>query len=125
MKSLQHVSLMITLALLGGCTTHSFIPTGEKLVTHTAKPTNCGAKVLLNYPKKAKYSEIGICSAQVPGGGMISDKTPEAVIELQKCACLQGGDAIILGKANDAGFIGGFGYSQQVAKARGIVIVFE
>ena len=54
---------------------------------------------------------------QAPGGGMISDNTPDAVAKLQRCACLQGGDAIIIGGMNEAGVIPSYGgYSQQVAK---------
>ncbi|MBN2867002.1 MAG: hypothetical protein JXK16_13420 [Thiotrichales bacterium] len=112
--------------MLNACTTHRFIPTGISQVTRPAKPANCGAKVLLRSPENIKFSEIGICMAQAPGGGMISDNTPDAIAELQRCACLQGGDAVILSGMNEAGVIPSFGgYSQQVAKSQGVVIVFE
>lgn len=64
--------------------------------------------------------------AQVPGGGMLSDNTPEAIAELQRCVCSAGGDAIILNSSNEAGIIPAFGgYSQQAAKAQGVVIIFK
>ena len=124
---MKHISglLLIVLATTS-CASHRFIPTGMANSTALSKPKDCGAKVLLRQPVNIKYSELGICMAQTLGGGMISDNTPEAIIELQKCACLHGGDAVILGGTIEAGVIPGFGgYSQQVAKSQGVVIMFE
>lgn len=57
---------------------------------------------------------------------MISDKTSEAIEELQRCACIHGGNAVVLSNTSDAGFTGAFGgYSQQVAKAKGVAIFIE
>ena len=120
------VLFVILAVLLSGCSSHRFVPIGMASSAISAKPENCGAKILLHAPSGVEYEEIGICYGQTPGGGMISDKTPEAIIELQKCACVHGGDAILLGGTGDAGVMPAFGgYSQQVAKAQGVVIVFK
>jgi hypothetical protein len=118
-------SVLFFAALTTACTTHRFVPVGMTQPNHT-KPADCAATILLRAPSDTPYSEIGICMAQTPGGGMISDNTPEAIGELRRCACLSGGDAIILGNSNEAGIVPAWGgYSQQVAKAQGIVIIFE
>ncbi len=53
---------------------------------------------------------------------MISDKTPEAILELQKCACQNGGNAIVYAGDSESGIHTGFGYSQQHIKARATVL---
>ncbi|MDM4772401.1 hypothetical protein [Solimonas sp. SE-A11] len=126
MKQAAKACGLAILMLVGGCTGHRFVATGVTQAQYPAKPKNCGAKVLLRPPEGIRYTELGICMAKAPGGGMISDNTPDAIEELQRCACLQGGDGIILGSANEAGVMPAFGgYSQQVAKAQGVVVVFE
>jgi len=120
------LSMGIVAVIATGCVRSTFIPTG--LNGHNFEPQSpaCGAKVLLAAPKGVSFQEIGICMAQAPGGGIVSDNTPDAIFELQRCACLHGGNAIVLGGTNEAGLLGGVtGYSQQVAKARGIVIRVE
>jgi hypothetical protein len=120
------ISILLFPLVLAGCANHSFVPIGMSAETLVPKPASCGAKVLLRPPKNMQYSEVGICMARAPGGGMVTDNTPMAIKELQKCACLQGGDAIVLSGANESGIIPAFGgYSQQSAKAEGIVIVFK
>ncbi len=110
---------------LSGCGTHKFVPTGMSNNTYAPKSSKCGEKMLRSFPKDVAFEEIGISYGQTPGGGVMSDKTPEAIAELQECACLNGGDAFVLASTRDSGFHGTLGgYSQQVAKAEGIVIVF-
>lgn len=124
-KKIIGLILLLSL-LLTGCASHRFVPTGMDQTVRTPKPENCNAQILLRFPNNTVYSEIGLCMAQVPGGGMISDKTPEAIAQLQRCSCLAGGDAIVLQGTNDAGIIPAFGgYSQQVAKSQGVVIIFK
>jgi hypothetical protein len=54
---------------------------------------------------------------------MISDNTPEAIEELQKCACEAGGDTVVLQASDDQGFMTQFGSSQQTVKVQGIVVI--
>lgn len=122
LKSLHIISVL----MLTGCAQSTFIPTG--LTSHSAVNTNkdCNAKVLTSAPS-VKFEDIGLCLAEAPGGGIVRDATIDVVQELQKCACSNGGEALILNSTDEAGLIGlGIGgYSQQKVKGKAIVIVFS
>lgn len=121
MKVLQSfTSVCILMAALQGCSSHRFIPTGDS-PREASKGPECGAAVLRQMPT-TPYRELGLCYAKVPGGGIVGDKTPEAIEELQKCACEAGGDAVVLQGTNDQGFMTQYGSSQQTVKAEGIAI---
>lgn len=122
MKALK-VTLLITLAVsaLQGCSSHRFVPTGDS-PREASKGSQCGATVLRQMPSPP-YRELGLCYAKVPGGGMISDNTPEAIEELQKCACEAGGDAVVLHTSDDQGYVTQFGSSQQTVKVQGVVVL--
>jgi hypothetical protein len=111
----------LVLVALQGCSSHRFVATGDAPKVDS-KGANCGATVLISVPS-TPYQELGICYAQVPGGGMISDNTPEAIEELQKCACEAGGDAVLLGGTNDQSTMTMYGSTQQNVKTQGIVII--
>lgn len=121
MKALQS-TLLLTLAVgaLQGCSSHRFVPTGDAH-REASNGLQCGATVYRQLPA-TPYRELGLCYAKVPGGGIIGDKTPEAIEELQKCACEAGGDAVVIQGTNDQGFMTQYGSSQQTVKAEGIVI---
>lgn len=122
MKVLQAFTIVsLLVVVLQGCSSHRFVATGDSPKV-ASKGTQCGATVLLSAPN-TPYQELGICYAQVPGGGMISDKTPEAIEELQKCACEAGGDAVLLGGTNDQSTMTMYGATQQNVKTQGIVIL--
>jgi hypothetical protein len=78
--------------------------------------------VLQRPPDDRKFIELGFCTTSMPGGGMITDKTPEAVRELQTCACKNGGNAIVYQGDSESGIHTGMGYSQQHIKARATVL---
>lgn len=121
MKALQ-ATLLLTLAVgaLQGCSSHRFVPTGDS-PREASKGPECGATVLRQLPT-TPHRELGLCYAKVPGGGMISDNTPEAIEELQRCACEAGGDAVVLQGSNDQGSATQYGMTQQEVKAQGVVI---
>ena len=120
------VKIGMVAMMLSGCASHNFIPTGMTSSALPPQSPDCGARVLLQMPTGSNIREIGLCMAQTPGGGMISDNTPGAILELQRCACLHGGNAIVLSGMGEAGMMGSaLGYSQQVAKAQGVAIRFE
>lgn len=113
------------IALLSGCTSHEFIKTGAH-DGYQPKHENCGAHIFRSAPKGQDFIELGLCMATSPGGGVISDNTPDAVRELQKCTCLQGGDAVILQNMSENGTVGSaFGTSQQQVKVTGIAIKYK
>jgi|GEM_PF-2288082 len=122
MKILQMPTIaIIIMVALPGCASHRFVATGDAPKV-ASKGIQCGATVLLSAPS-TPYQELGICYAQVPGGGIISDNTPEAIEELQKCACEAGGDAVLLGGTNDQSTMTMYGATQQNVKTQGIVIL--
>ena len=93
--------------------------------TFAAKEKDCPIRVLTSLPEEGTYTEIGICNGSAPGGGMVSDRSHKAIDQLKKCACENGGDAIVIIEQDDRGNSSGFGYSQQTVKARSIVIAFK
>lgn len=113
----------LAVTLLAGCTSHRFIPTGDG-PKMASKGPSCGATVLRRAPI-GSYKELGICTAKAPGGGVISDNTPDAIAELQRCACEAGGNAILLESNTDQGLMTGFGASQMTVTAQGVVILRE
>lgn len=111
----------LLLAALQGCSSHRFVATGDAS-KEDSKGAHCRARVLRTMPS-VPHRELGLCYASVPGGGIFSDKTPEAIEELQKCACEAGGDAVVLDGTSDQGVMSSFGASQQTVKAQGVVIL--
>lgn len=110
---------------LQGCASHEFIKIGDHN-GYKPKSENCEIHILRAEPKNKDFIELGLCMASAPGGGVISDNTPDAIVELQKCSCLQGGDAVILQDISENGITGSaFGSSQQQVKATGIAIKYK
>ena len=122
---MKRLSIAMLALSLTACASHEFIKTGESQA-HAAKPADCGATIYRTPPTDKQYQELGICMASAPGGGIVSDNTPDAIRELQKCACLQGGDTIILGGTSESGMVGAVtGSSQQQVKASGVAIKYK
>ena len=122
---MKRLSIAILALSLTACASHEFIKTGESQA-HAAKPADCGATIYRTPPTDKQYQELGICMASAPGGDIMSDNTPDAIRELKKCACLQGGDAIILGGTSESGMVGAVtGSSQQQVKASGVAIKYK
>ncbi|MDC9563921.1 MULTISPECIES: hypothetical protein [unclassified Pseudoalteromonas] len=122
---MKKLSVVLLSLALSACAGHEFIKTGESQ-NYTAKNEDCGVTIFRAPPRGKQYQELGICMASAPGGGIISDNTPDAIRELQKCACLQGADAIVLSGISEAGAVGFVtGPSQQKVKATGIAIKYR
>jgi hypothetical protein len=117
----QLVFIICLLALLSSCSNYNFIRTGLDNTQFAPQPANCDVIVLTSLPTDRVYTEIGICKGTVPGGGMVSDRTHAAIKQLKRCACANGGNAILLNNTDEGGYFTEFGYSQQVAKASGRV----
>ncbi len=115
------------MAFSSGCfkAKHGFIASGMMQAKRSPKPLTCDIRVLTALPPADSYSELGLCTATATGGGAISDKTPDAVVELKRCACEHGGDAIVVGKLGSEGYGSIFGYSQQGVSATGVVIAWD
>lgn len=111
--------------LVSSCASHSFVKTGTD-GSFTKKPENCQIDIYtaINMPDRA-MTEIGICFGKAPGGGLISDSTPEAVNQLKKCACKNGGDAIVLNPTGESGVFTRAGYSQEVVQVNGKVYRYK
>lgn len=115
-------ALLVMLALvLPGCTSTSFTRTGFD-APPPRQPGPCSAVVLQHEPSDRKFIEIGFCTTSVPGGGVITDNTPNAIAELRQCACQNGGNAIVFHGEGESGVHTGFGYSQQRVKAHATVL---
>lgn len=111
----------VACSFLSGCTSTSFTRTGFD-PPPPRQPGPCSAVVLQRFPTDRKYVEIGFCTTSVPGGGVITDNTPDAINELRICACTNGGNAILFQGEGEAGVHTGFGYSQQRVKAHASVL---
>ena len=111
--------------LVSSCAPHSFVKTGTA-GPFTTKPENCQVDIYTspNLPDRT-MTEIGICFAKAPGGGVISDNTPEAVNQLKKCVCQNGGDAIVLNPIGESGVLTRAGYSQQAVQVSGKVYRYK
>ena len=118
----QTLLIITSLMLVVGCSQHSFTKTS---FTQPRAPQmeNCTIVVLQRFPVDMEYEELGICHASVPGGGIIADNTPKAINELKKCACLNGGNAIVMrpGNIKSTG-LSGMEFSQQKVEASATVI---
>lgn len=119
---MKKISIMLAIFLLWGCARHTFTKTGFSTSPISPKPSHCEIVVLQGFPADRKYIELGFCHASVPGGGVIRDATPDVIRELKKCACLNGGNAIVMGTENETGILTIFGYSQQRVKLRATII---
>ena len=118
---MKSIVLALLSIVLTACTSTNFVKTGfDQVPAHTLTP--CNAVVLQHTPENRKFVELGFCTTSLPGGGVIKDKTPEAVKELQSCACQNGGNAIVYQGEEESGLHTGFGYSQQHIKARATVL---
>lgn len=127
MKKLTIYSTSFLLFLfLTGCANFKFIKTGFQTENLSPLGENAEVYVITSIPKDAsKVIELGICKGTAPGGGVISDRTDKAIDQLKKCARLNGGNAIILGSNSEGGYLSEIGYSQQVAKAQGVIYYIE
>jgi hypothetical protein len=114
--------LFVAIAVsVAGCASTNFVRTGfDQPPPRASGP--CNAVVLQRAAEDRKNVELGFCTTSMPGGGMITDKTPAAIRELQTCACQNGGNAIVYMGDAESGIHTGFGYSQQHIKARASVL---
>lgn len=121
-KNVLTITSILTLTLLfTGCANYRFIKTGLDQTNFSPREKDCSVSIITSLPTDRKYVEIGICKGTAPGGGMISDRTHKAIEQVKKCACENGGNAVLLSSGNEGGYLTDFGYSQQVVKASGTV----
>ncbi len=118
---MRKATVVIALSLLG-CTSSNFTKTGFDTKTRPPLADNCPVVVLESMPTDRPYEELGFCNASAPGGGVISDKTPDAIAELKRCACRNGGNAIVFKTGDERGVQSPFGYSQQKVMARATIL---
>lgn len=115
---------MSILTLTTACASSNFTKTGFQTPL-AARAWPCDVATLREAPTDRPYAELGLCNSSVPGGGAFSDKTPDGIVELQKCACSAGGNAIILVSTKPSGMQSMFGYSQQRVDAQATVLKVE
>ena len=84
----------LTLITLG-CSSATFSPTALD-TQHPPPQSPCQVAVLQHAPTGGNFTELGQCSVSVPGGNILFDNSPAAVRKLQRCACENGGNAIIV-----------------------------
>jgi len=89
-RRLRAIVVVVSAALVAGCASATFIPTGR---TFPAKPENCTIEVFSSKVPDRAYEEIGI----IEGEGMLGKESLLDVLpEMKKEACLAGGDALII-----------------------------
>ncbi|MEA2164424.1 MAG: hypothetical protein QOK37_2551 [Thermoanaerobaculia bacterium] len=115
-------TLWLVVLSLAACTSSNFTKTGFETKTRPPLPDNCAVTVLESMPTDRPYEELGFCSASAPGGGVISDKTPDAIAELKRCTCRNGGNAVVFKSSDERGMQSLFGHSQQKVMVRGTVL---
>jgi hypothetical protein len=83
----------ICLIVSSGCSKHSF----ESLTDQTYEPkVPCKLKIIVKFEENTadKYLLIGTCEAKAPAGQSRSRNTNNALAQLEKCACENGGELI-------------------------------
>lgn len=117
------LTIISTCALIAtsSCASYRFTKTGFDDGKFNRRPLDCDITVLTSLPTDREYVEIGLCDGKSPGGGVLVDKSPKAIEQLKKCACENGGNALLLRDNKENGGLTSFGYSQQVVKASGVV----
>ena len=123
---MKQIFILLGTLLLTSCANSRFIQTGFNTQALPPLDKNAPVSVITSVPKNAtKVVELGLCKGTAPGGGIISDRTHKAIEQLKKCARENGGNAIILCGNSEGGYYTEIGYSQQVAKAQGMVYYIE
>ena len=107
--------IVICLAALAGCASSNYMPNAGK--ERTPLPEGCPVQMLSTAPK-GEFVELGVCSAKASGGGAFMDFSEKALVELRRCACQAGGNAVLVMSQGDTGFLG----SQQRVRATGSVL---
>ena len=95
--------LLAPLALLSGCATANFVPTGG---TAPARSEDCPIEVFSSQRPDRAYVELGILEGQ---GSLGKESLRDVLPELKKEACRAGGDAIILGTSQISAKVMGSG----------------
>jgi hypothetical protein len=113
---------LLPLLSVAACTSTNFTRTGFEAAPPRQPGEPCQAVVLQRPPSDRQFIELDFCTTSMPGGGVITDKTPAAIKELQDCACQNGGNAIVYFGDSESGIHSGLGYSQQHIKARASVL---
>ena len=117
------ITIICFLFLFSSCATYSFVKSGTE-EAFPPNPEDCKIDILTTLPQRPMV-EVGLCFGQTPGGGIITDKTPEAIEQLKKCACANGGDAVLLLTGDQGGVFTDLGYSQQVVRMTGKVYRYK
>jgi hypothetical protein len=100
-RKLRVVILLALVAVLGGCATAKFIPTGQ---IYPSKPEHCDIEVFTSRVPERPYEEIGI----IEGEGSLGAESLEDVLpEMIKEACKAGGDGLILLSSEHSVNVGG------------------
>lgn len=109
------------------CSSAKLVPTGFNTIKLPPLAYDTPVAIITELPKNAKVvKEIGLAITSVPGGGIVTDNTAKAINALKNVARKNGGNAVLLSKDNkEGGYNTSIGYSQQVAKAQGMVYYIE
>lgn len=121
------ILFILAIVIINGCSSAKLIPTGFASSSLPPLSPNQEVKIITELPAGySKLIEIGIAVVSVPGGGIISDKTPKAIMKLQETARKYGGNCVLLkDDFKEGGYYSSFGYSQQVVKLQGKVYYIE
>lgn len=112
---------MLVLVLVAGltaCASSDFIANDGR--ARAPLPEGCPMR-MLSAPPATPYTELGMCSSKASGGGAFMDFSEKALVELKRCACEAGGNAVVIVDQGDTGFLG----SQQRVRATGSVLWVE
>lgn len=89
-RRIRILLLIPLVAIVAGCASAKFIPTGK---AYPAKPADCELEVFSSKTPDRPYEEIGIIEGE---GSLGMDSLEEVLPKMIEEACLAGGDALIL-----------------------------
>lgn len=111
------------LAVSLGCAHTHFERTGPN-PPPPRPPGPCSALVFEEPPADRKYVEIGICMTSAPGAEPLVENSPSTIQDLKRCACENGGNAILLRKDSEWGGMTKAGSKQSTMGRATVLLLF-
>lgn len=92
MKTIRLLFILVMISFIFSCVESKFISATDK--TYSVK-SPCEAQVLVTFPdEESQYTLIGTCEVEAPSGKGLNPDKNNAIEELRKCACQNGGEVV-------------------------------